>query len=81
LLELAIVEEDIWIVEPTIKVTLDAFDGLDDAFQLFISGKHDECSIGPRFFCGDIGVLASGGKNTIVLFADFAGRLVSMDDG
>ena len=36
--EVAIVEEDVGIVEPSIEVTLDGLDGLDDAFEFLVAG-------------------------------------------
>lgn len=49
LLEIAIVEENVRIIKPTIKMTLNAFDGLNDSLQLFISGQNNKCGVCSRF--------------------------------
>lgn len=72
LVEVAIVEEDIWVVVPAVEVTLNGLDRLNDTFQLLVSGEDNEGAVGSGL--GGIGLETAFDKNLVVLFADFSGR-------
>lgn len=44
-IEIAIVQEDVWIMEPSIEVSLYRLDRLYDTIQLFIPCKYNEYGI------------------------------------
>ena len=77
LFEVSVIEEDVRVVEPTVEMTLDAFDRLNHTVQLFISCKDNEGGIGPGLPCGLFRVEAACGKDSVIFFADFPGRVVS----
>lgn len=69
LVELAVVEENIGVVEPPIKVTLDRLEGLQNTIQLLVSGEDDKGGIGAGLRV--VGLLAAGQEDLVVLFANF----------
>lgn len=44
--EFGIVEEDVWVVIPSVEMPLDGFDRLKNTIQLLISCQNDECGFG-----------------------------------
>lgn len=64
--EIAVVQEDIRVIKPPVKVSFNGLDRLDDTIQLLIPGKDDEGSIGPRTICFDW--KAACGEHLVVLF-------------
>lgn len=46
LIEIAVVQEDIWVIKPPVKVPFNGLHRLDDTIQLLIPGQDDEGSIG-----------------------------------
>lgn len=73
--ELAVIEEDVWIVIPSVEMTLDRLDRLNDTVQLLISRQNDKRGIGSRF-CGIRGITTCH-KHLIVLLADFPAYIIS----
>jgi len=74
LVELAIVEEDVRVVVPPVKVALDGFDGLDDTFELLVAGQDDKGGVGTGLGC--VGHEAAGHKtlscfSLILLFSHY----------
>lgn len=67
--KVSIVEEDVWVIVPSIEVTLDRLDGLDDAVDFFITSENDKRCVGSRL--RGIGFETSRGKDLVVPFADF----------
>lgn len=81
LVELAVVEEYIWIVEPAVEMPFDGLDGLNDAIQLLVSGQDDKRCVGlgavlvrPR------GFYASRDEYSVILVADFPARDTQMSE-
>lgn len=83
LIEVAVVEEDVRVVEPAVEVTLNRLDGLDDTIQLLVACKDDKGGVGARsLICLSLGVEATVDKNLVMLFANFSanrcqGRTIS----
>lgn len=70
IIEIAIVQEDIRIIEPPIEVSLDRFDGLCDTLQLLIPGQNDERGVCP----GTISVhrKTTRSKDLVIFFVYFS---------
>ena len=68
--EITVVEEDIWVVEPPVEMTLDRLDRLQHPIQLLVSCEHDKCGIGS--WCLDVGLEAASDKGFVMLFTDFS---------
>lgn len=70
--EVAVVKENVRIVEPTVEVALDRLEGLDDTVQFLVSRENDEgsVSLGSLRPLGVNGHAASS-KDLVILFADF----------
>ena len=67
--KVSIVQKDIRVMEPSIEVPLDRFDGLYNAFQLLVSCKYHKCCIFSRVLVFGLGK-AAGDEDFVVLFAD-----------
>lgn len=72
LVEVAIIEEDVWVVVPSVEVTLDGLDGLDDTIQLFVSGENDEGAVGSGL--RGVGLEAAFHKDLVVFLTNFSAR-------
>lgn len=48
IVEIAVVQEDVRVIKPSVKVSFNGFHRLDDTVQLLVPGQDDEGSIGPR---------------------------------
>lgn len=70
--ELRIVKEDIWVMVPSVEMSLDGLDGLDDTIQLLISCQHHKRRIRSRF--RGIRLQASRHKDLVVVFTNFPTR-------
>lgn len=70
IIEIAIVQEDIRIIEPPVEVSLDRFDRLCDTLQLLIPGQDDKRGICP----GTISVhwKTTRSKDLVMFFAYFS---------
>lgn len=68
--EFGIIEEDVRIVIPSVEVTLDGFDGLENTVQLLISCQHHECCLGP--WLRSIRPFASYLEDLVVFLANFS---------
>ena len=67
--EVAVIEEDIGVVEPPVEMSLERLDGLDDAVKLFVPRQDHNCGIRSGAVC--LGFEAAYCKGLVVLFADF----------
>lgn len=87
LVEVAIVQEDVWVVIPAVEVALDRLDRLDYTIKLLVPGQDDENAVGARL--GGIGLEAAFDEDLVVFLADFPvgrnkgqwAKLWSMTDG
>lgn len=70
LVEVAIVEENIGVVVPTVEVALDRLHGLNNTLQLLVSGENDEGGIGTGL--AGIWLEATCDEDFVVLFANFS---------
>lgn len=68
--EVAVVEEDVGVVVPSVEVAFDRLDRLDNTVNLLVSGKDNEGSIGTGL--GRIGLGTAFDEDLVVLFADFS---------
>lgn len=68
--EFSVIKKDVWVVKPSIEVTLDRLHGLYDPVQLLISRQDDECGVGAWLI--DLGLQTSIDKNLVILLAYFA---------
>lgn len=68
LVKVTIVQEDIWVVPPSIEVALNRLDRLYDTIQLLIPGKNDKGSV--RSGARGVDIQASGGKDFVMFFAN-----------
>jgi hypothetical protein len=59
-------------VVPAVEVALDGLDGLDDTFQLLVSGQDDEGTVGAGL--GGVGFETAFDKDLVILLADFPMR-------
>ena len=66
--KIAIVEEDVGIVEPSVEMPFDGLDRLNDSLQLFIPCQDDKCSVGPGSI--NLGIQAPVGEDLVILLAD-----------
>jgi hypothetical protein len=69
LVEVTIIQEHIWIVPPSVEVSFDGFDGLDNTLQLLIPGKDDEGSI--RSWATCVNRLTSSSEDLVMFLTDF----------
>ena len=69
LVEVAIIQEDVWVVVPPVEVALDGLDGLNDAFQFLISGQDDEGAVGAG--PGGVGLETALDEDLVIFLADF----------
>lgn len=79
LIEVAVIQEDVWVVVPAVEVTLDGLDGLNDTVQFLIPGEDDEGAIDPGLGC--VWLEAALDEDLVVLFADFSGRKNEVSKG
>lgn len=70
LVEVAIVQEDIGVVPPSVEMSLNGLERLDDALEFLISREDNERGVCPR--TAGVDVEASGSKDLVVFFADFS---------
>jgi len=73
-IEVSIVQEDVWVVKPPVKVSLHRLYRLQDTLQLFISCEYDEHGVGTRFSRFHVRIDAAGHEYFIVLLTDFSAR-------
>jgi hypothetical protein len=73
-IEVAVIQEDVWVVEPAIEMSLDALDRLEDAIQLLVTRQHHERSICPLAFRLLLGVETAVMEDFVVFLVDFAVR-------
>ncbi len=69
-IEIAIVQEDVRVVVPSVEVALDGLDGLNHTVQLLVPGEDDEGAVDARL--ARIGFETARDKDTVVLFADLS---------
>jgi hypothetical protein len=67
--EVPVIEEDVWIIEPAIEMPLDRFYGLQNSVQLLVSRQHHESCIRPRSV--DLRLEAACHEGFVILFAYF----------
>ena len=67
--EVAIVQEDVGVMIPSVEVALNGLDGLEDTVKLLVSGQHNESCVCLWFRA--IWDCAAGHEDLIVLLADF----------
>lgn len=70
LVEVAIVQENVGIMVPTVEMALDRLDGLDDSIKLLVPRQNNKSTIGTRF--GGVGLETAFDEDFIVLFANFS---------
>lgn len=73
LVEVAIVQKNIWIMVPTVEVPFNRLERLDNAIQLLISCEDDKSGVGTRGLCdfGGINGHAASREDLVMFFADF----------
>lgn len=69
--EIAIVQEDVWVVEPSVEVSLNRLERLNHTFEFLITGEDDESGVGARLVGLKGRVLTTCDEDLVVLFADF----------
>lgn len=69
LIEVSIVEENIWIMKPSVEMPFHRFNGLDNTLQLLISRQDYQRGVRPWCIC--FGLDASGYEDFVVIFAYF----------
>lgn len=69
--EVAVVQEDVWVVEPSVEVSLHRLERLQDTFEFLVTGEDDEGGVGARLVGLEGRVLTACDKDLVVLFADF----------
>jgi hypothetical protein len=69
--EVAVVEEDVWVVEPSVEVSLNGFERLQHTFEFLVTGEDDESGVGAWLVSFDGRVLTACDEDLVVLFADF----------
>lgn len=67
--EVAVVQEDVRVMVPSVEVTLNGLNGLEDTVELLVSGQHNEGCVCLWFRA--IWDCAAGHEDLIVLLADF----------
>lgn len=72
LVEVAIVQKDVWVVVPAIEVALDGLERLDNAIQFLVPGQDDEDAVGARL--GSVGLETALDEDLVILLADFSVR-------
>lgn len=73
--EVAVVQEDVWVVEPSVEVSLDRLQRLQHTFELLVTGENDESGIGAWLIGLEGRVLTACNEDLVVLFANFPGAL------
>lgn len=68
--EVAVVEEDIGVVEPAVEVTLDGLERFDHAVQLLIPGQDHEGGVGSGCAVLDFGVETAVDEDLVVFLGD-----------
>ena len=69
--EVAVVQEDVWVVEPSVEVSLDRLEGLQHTFEFLVTGEDDESGVGARLVGLEGRVLTACDEDLVVLFTDF----------
>jgi hypothetical protein len=69
--EVAVVQEDVWVVEPSIEVSLNRFERLEHTFEFLVTGEDDESGVGAWLVSLDDRVLTACDEDLVVLFANF----------
>jgi len=69
--EVAIVQEDVWVVEPSIEVSLNRLERLQHTFEFLVTGEDDESGVGARLVDLEGWVLTACDEDLVVFFADF----------
>lgn len=74
IIKVAIVQEDIRVVIPAVKVTLNRLERLNNTFQLLVPGQNDKGSIGTRSLVDFVLVYGKTARreDLVILFADFS---------
>lgn len=72
LVEGAIIQEDVWVVKPTVEMPLHALDALNHPLQLLVPRQHDKGSIRALALRLERGVGAPSMEHLVVLFANLA---------
>jgi len=67
--EVAIIEEDVWIMEPPIEVSLHGLDRLHHSFQLLISCQHNQSCVST--WSDSLGLEAAGHENFVMILTYF----------
>ena len=70
--EVAIVQKDVWVVEPSVEMSLHGLERLQDTFEFLVTGEDDEGGVGARLVGLEGWVLTACDKDLVVLFADFS---------
>lgn len=71
LIELAVIQENIGVMKPSVEVAFDGLDGLDDTVKLLVPGEDDESAIGTGLVDFGLGVETTVDKDLIMFLADF----------
>jgi len=69
-IEVAVVQEDVGVVVPAVKVAFNGLERLDDAVELLVARQHDEggVSAGLR----RVGLQATRDEDLVIFFTDFS---------
>lgn len=72
LVEVAIVQEDVWVMVPSVEVALDGLDGLNNTFEFLVSGQDDKGAVGAGL--GGVRLETALDEDLVILLADFSVR-------
>lgn len=72
IVEVAVVEEDVWVVIPSIEVALEGAHGLDDTIEFLVAREDDDGGVGAG--AGGVDGETACREDFIVSFADSSGE-------
>lgn len=72
--EVAVVQEDVWVVEPSVEMSLDRLERLNDTLEFLVAGEDNESGVGSRLVGLEIRVLTTCDEDLVVFLADFPAK-------
>lgn len=69
--EIAIVQEDVWVMEPSVEMSLDRLERLKNTLELLVACEDDKSGIGARLVHLECWVLTARDKDLVMFLADF----------
>ena len=73
--EICIVEKDVWVVKPSVEMTLDGLYRLYDTCQLLVPSEDYKNSVGSWSLC--VWLQAACDENLVMFLTDLAAKIVS----